>query len=374
MSSSANHGRAIEALDSRLSVETNIHRHRQLRIEKASILTKVGKLEHARQIISVLRTENVDYEPRLSAWIILTEGLVSHFGALDVLSARDKFRRSYAIAVAVADNELRAISAAWLADSDYRLTNYESALERVREAIQFSNECSYEALSRASLVAASIFNLAGDIDGSLQWYRRARSHAVSMGDIGTQSVMLFNSVSTRATSLIINDCCGLDVTSKAHGLIAELRSVRNLDIGLGITALGTMIPTLEAELLSILCNWDSAISKFNSVVQHAHEDGQLSRSARYYSELAWCLAKSGNGDKAVEAITHAIGYIDKCSDIDDTVIMYCRLSQTYKTLDLQLQHLKYQGYADHAYSAFLKLQESLRRLLADTFHGTDLRK
>jgi hypothetical protein len=54
--------------------------------------------------------------------------------------------------------------------------------------------------------------------------------------------------------------------------------------------------------------------------------------------------------------------------------MYCRLSQTYKTLDLQLQHLKYQGYADHAYSAFLKLQESLRRLLADTFHGTDLRK
>lgn len=362
-------GRAIAEIDSQLPKAKDTQSHRLLRARKANLLTKVGRIAEARSLVDQLRVENRAYEPNLSAWIMLVEGLLQHFGSLDVPGARDKFRRSYAVAVAIGNEELRAISAAWLADSDYRLTNYNSACERIKEVFNRSHSESHEARSRASLVIASMANLAGNIEIGSKWFKQARFHAVADGDIGMQSVMLFNSVSTRASALMVDNCLGLDTQAKAENLLAELNSVRNLDMGLGIQTLGTMIPTLEGELLGLMTRWPESISKLESVVNQVDSDGQARRAPRYWAQLTWCYASAGANDLAMSAASHAIRDAEDCSDIDDTIILYSRLSSALSMLGSDSDAAIFKGYADratHAYSEFrTTLGASIAKLLAE---------
>lgn len=357
-------GRALEAIEAQLPLTSDQQAHRLLRVKKADLLTKIGRIEEARNLVAQLRLENQSYEPKLAGWIMFVEGLIQHFGSLDVNAARDRLRRSYAVAVAVGDSELRAISAAWLADSDYRLTNYESACERLKEAFRWADKDCHEAHSRACLVIASMLILSGDIDLGGNWYRKARMHAVTEGDIGMQSVMLFNSVSTRASALMIDDCTGSDVQAKAESLLAELNSVRNLDQGLGIRTLGTMIPTLEAEILTMLRRWPAAIEKFESVVNSVGADGQACRAPRYFSQLAWCHANRGEREGSLVAIRQTIKDVENCSDIDDIVILYSRLAATFGFLGMPIEKLTYKGYADRAMVAFLEFRRSLHESLS----------
>ena len=357
-------GRAIAEIDSQLLREKSTQSHRLLRVRKANLLTKVGRIEEARSLIGQLRLENQSYEPNLSAWIMLVEGLLQHFGSLDVAGARDKFRRSYAVAVAIGNDELRATSAAWLADSDYRLTNYDSACERIKEVFKRSNPESHEARSRASLVIASMANLVGNIETGNKWFRQARFHAVENGDLGMQSVMLFNSVSTRASALIVDDCLGIDTQDKATSLLAELISVRNLDMGLGIRTLGTMIPTLEAELLGLMKHWSESISKLESVVNQVDSDGQSRRAPRYWAQLTWCYANAGEKDKALSAASHAIRDAEDCSDIDDAIILYARLSSALRMLQRDADASIFQGYADRAVQAYSEFRNTLGASIA----------
>lgn len=352
-------GRAFDSLKQQLAQTHDIPLQRILRVQIAGLLTRQGRMDEARQMIAQLRAENVGYEPRLSAWIMFTEGLVKHFESLDVLGARDWFRRAYAVAVATGDGELRAISAAWMADSDFRLGNVESAAGHLEKAFGWSSEANHEALGRSCLVLADLLSWAGLHNDARNWYRSARGHAVALGDIGMQSVVLFNSVSFRVSALVLRGCQGSIDKEAAVTLGREITSVSNLDMGLGITTLGSMIPALRAELDTLVGNWQSAIDGFDSFMDDVSRDGQDRLAAKFLAHRAMCLAKSSRRSEAELDIERTLVSIDQCPDLDDLAVVYSRLASTHATLGNVAESESFGVLAHRSFEAFAESQKSL---------------
>ena len=114
-------GRAIEAIDKRLSEIISDDERKLLMIRKAGVLARLGRGLSATDLVMAVRQENKTYEPKLSAWIMYTEGLIAHFQSINTTKAMERFRPAFAIANAIGDIELRSICAAWMADSNLSL-------------------------------------------------------------------------------------------------------------------------------------------------------------------------------------------------------------------------------------------------------------
>src|SRR5689334_20518392 len=80
-----------------------------LRAERAGLLARQGQLAEARAVVSALQSQYAAQpHPAVSAWLSLSEGLVSYFSDLN-RAARDKVSRAYALSAAAREQRLHAL-------------------------------------------------------------------------------------------------------------------------------------------------------------------------------------------------------------------------------------------------------------------------
>jgi tetratricopeptide (TPR) repeat protein len=359
--------RLLKELDDRAALAQDDAERLLLRAERAGVLARLGQIDHARQEIGALRKLNPTYSPRLASWILFSEGLVEHFESLAPI-ARDRFSRAHAIAVGVGDRRLRGLSAAWIAIWDYRNSDYSGAANRVIEAIRDGDQSDHSTMSRAWLVLALCLLLSGDPRGS-KLVAKARSHAVAEGDIGMQSVVLFDAAGINVNHLSIAHAFQEAPVVDARLVELEFNSMLNLEAGIGLRNLRAGTGLFQAQLCVSKDDWQSAHELYSQHLKNADDEGQDRWMSRYFAEFALCEIKLGSHENASELLKQALRSIDETGDADDLAVTHARVAAVFRGLgDDQLCDL-HMNLARSLLARFRAEQEQMRNLFGPALNA-----
>jgi len=338
-----------------------------LRAELAGALARYGDFDTAHAEVKSLREANTRFAANVAAWVLLAEGIISHFESLTP-AALSSFRRSHAIAVSAGRSDIAAISGAWMAASEFLSGAVTAAAKHATHSILESAPDSFASLSRAHLVLADCLSCSGQVPQAQQHYSLARRFASSIGDISMQSVVLFNSSAFRVSRLSFAD--SIRRTPPPEEVVQvklEVESISNLDSGLGLSSLSALVPLLSAQVSVVSKRWTDAISLYESTLPEAIAQGQDRWLAKFYAELAACYAAVDRTDDAKGAIAQSLETMGDCSDIDDRAIAHARLSTALEAIGLRERSLEHEAAMQTHRSSFetvqRKLQEELRPLL-----------
>lgn len=334
-----------------------------LKARKAGYLARHSNIDDAKAILRELRGLNQGYDPSLTGWILLSEGLISHFESLSNTVAKDRFHRSLTIAEVAGRSDLFSIAAAWLANSEFALGEIYASINHLASSLKSSTSSNDDARGRALLVLGDMLNWSGAPTLARHWYRESRKHAVHDGDIAMQNVMLFNTATYAVSHLTILDCNAPVDESAWRFVSLEVASAKNLNFALGIDNLPTMIPTLEAELKVVQCRWQESNTIFNQTLHRLNEEGQQRTVSRMHAQRAWCRANLGDNEGARGDISNALLHIADCSDLDDLFVLHSRLSSTLgKMGDIELEKKHRQLAAEYSRQFETQQAQTLKML------------
>jgi hypothetical protein len=303
-----------------------------LRAQWASAMARLGHVRAARDEVAALRHFNASYEPRLTAWILLAEGQIDHYDSLSV-TALDKFKRAYGIAVASSDLDIRSFAAAWMSASEFQTGAYRSATQHSLEALELAPESGYLARSRAHLVLANILCAVGRHAEAPKHYSMARHCAIEAHDISMQSAVLYNVAAFRIARISLNDAMGEVVSEELNLAELELKSIINLDRGLGIDSLSAMVPILQGQLLLMKRQWSEANQQYANAIPEASTYGPLRWEPRFLAEQSQCQAMMGQVREASELAARAVEQLSDAMHFDDLAACHARLALAYAVLD-----------------------------------------
>ena len=351
--------RTLEKLDALIQATRSEQEKRILLVKKACALTRFSFIEEANAILQRVRLTSGAYDPRLSAWIMLCEGLMGHFRSLAESAIRD-FKRAYAVSIATGDIELAAIASAWIANSEYALGNVSAVPAALVQTFTYADRSNASARSRACVVVADMHNYAGDTSSARAWYKRARDAAVDDGDIAMQSVAMYNDAGYRVANVVLSDC---REGAKEHAVMlasVSVDSVANLDLGLGVRHLTSMAPLLRAEVRPVQRKWDEAIGLFDAFLCDKSVEMHNRLMPKYRAQRAYCLAMTGDKSAAVKEIQDTLKDADACTDFDDLFVLHARAASVYECASMHDARHEHRVSAERCLSAFIAFQAELK--------------
>ena len=354
--------RLLTRLDAAIAAAVDPFAADCLRAERACYLARQGHHERANAELEAIRARYAARpNPSISAWLSLADGLMSHFTDLGV-AARDKMRRAHALSAAGRLLPLHALSSAWLAHMDYTRHDVDSMVRHLSQALLLAQPDHHAARSRANLVAALAYHLAGRPDLAQPWYARARTHANAEGDDATISAMLFNMASSRLHNLR-QAVLGFQLSAPhegEHALIGADSTV-NFDQMLGTVSLQSLLPLVRAHILSLQGEAAQALALYEA---HLVEAKGMARMLGYMlSDQAWCRLQVGQIDAArVDALAAEADPCDE-TQIDDRAAMHSRLAQVFAGLGNGEAAQRHEALARTAWHDFRTLQGRIVELL-----------
>ena len=330
--------RSIDVLDKRILECLDPAKKLLLFAKKAGRLARFSCLPEASAMVKELRAENKTFEPQLSGWILLAEGLIEHFERLDNAKSKDKYNRAFLVGQMVDDRELASIAAAWISHCELVSGQVKEAAEHIVFAFNWSNVNGNEARGRASMVLGDAFNWAGQTEQARTWYRSAREHAIRDGDIAMQNVMLFNGATFGVANLTLRDCFNPVPADLLKRVEMEAASATNLNNALGIQSLASLIPMMQAELLIIKRKWSEALNLLATHIDNTSLDGQKRLLPKFLAQRAWCHANLGEVENSINFSRRSLESVTDCKDLDDLAVLHARLSGVGRIIkDAQLE-------------------------------------
>lgn len=318
----------------------------RLLARKAGHLARHSRTVEAKYIIHELRKVNQNFDPRLTGWISLSEGMIHHFENLNGSLTKEKFQKALMMGHAANDRELEAVSAAWLANSEFSLGEIDASIAHLKICFEKSSERDTDALGRALLLLGDLLNWTGKPDIARAYYKLSRIHAVKDGDIAMQNVMFFNSAAYAIAHLTFSDCEEPVNESAWRFIQIELESARNFNAALKISNLATMIPTLDAELKIIQKKWHEANIILCDTLPHIGDEGQKRLAPKLFAQRAWCRINLGDRLGARNDISNAMLHIEDCCEQDDLCVLHARIAWTEKLLGEHANAAKHQQLFD----------------------------
>lgn len=300
--------------------------------KKAGYLARHSQMKEAKSIINDLRKTNQNFDPKLTGWISLSEGMVYHFESLNSFQAKNKFQKALAMAAVADDQELEATSAAWLANSEFSLGEIDATITNLEICFRKSLRQNTDALGRASLLLGDLLNWSGKPADAREFYKKSRAHAVKDGDIAMQNVMFFNSAAYAISHLTLSDCQSPVNEAAWRFIQLELESARNFNAALRIYGLPTMIATLDAELKVVQRKWSEANTIICETLPQISEEGQQRIAPKLFAQRAWCRINLADRVGARNDISNAMLHIDDCREQDDLCVLHARIASTEKML------------------------------------------
>lgn len=339
-----------------------------LRAQWAGAMARLGHVGAAREEVAALRSFNANYEPQLTAWILLAEGQIDHFETLSV-TALDKFKRAYGIGVAAADSDIKSFAAAWMSASEFQTGTYHLAAKHSFEALQIAPESGFLARSRAHLVIANILCAVGRHIEAPTHYSKARHYAVEAHDISMQSAVLYNVAAFRIARISLDDAMGETPNEEVVIAEMELNSIINLDRGIGVDSLSAMIPILQGQLMLIKREWSEADQHYARAIPEASTYGPLRWEPRFLAERSHCLAMMGRAGEAESLARKAIGQVSEVMHFDDIAACHARVALAYGYLGQSDRAHGHSKAAEQFVAKLLELQTQQRRDV-EPFLGT----
>ena len=329
--------RLIERLDAQIAQAEEVFERECLKSRRASALARHGQFAEARFALAGLRSQSQRLRnPVLSAWVAFVDGLIEHCESL-APSAREKFRRAYELAATAGDAELHALCAAWLAIADFNANDVEATVAHTREALRVAPVDSHAARARAALVVASAWRVAGDDDRAIPWYKIARQHAATEGDVSLVSVLLHNMAAFQAGRISLDGAFDRADLADAQRVLLEAESTGNYDAGVGNGQLMAEVPLLRAQLMTVLGQYDAAIALFDSQLSRARAEGQVHREARFLADAVFAEVKLGRLDEAVKRLRATVAVLPLMTEHDDIAATHARLAAATRALGRQEQ-------------------------------------
>ena len=298
--------------------------------ELAAYWARVGRFEEARKQITVLRGVN-ENNPRieLSIWIHMAQGLLSYFSN-DGVTDSDGVQRAYALSTAAGIHEMRALSAAWLAQWDYTKVNVQGLIFHVQAALSLAGPKNHACRSRAALVVAQMLHLAGRFDLAQSWYQISREHATAGFDGATIGALIHNMAWQRMLlfrqAVLMNKS---DISAGRHALL-NAESASHFEQMTGDASWPNLKPILRAQIISLGGDAAAALPIY---IDNLSDDKIPGRwQASLLADKAWCHAVLNQNDEANNCAQYALKNLALDTQLDDKAATHSRVAQTYYLL------------------------------------------
>ena len=324
--------RLLDRLDSQIAQAEEVFERECLKSRRAAVLARHGQFAEARFALAGLRSQSQRLRnPVLSAWVAFVDGLIEHCESL-APTARSKFKRAHELASAAGDAELHALCAAWLAMADFNASDVEATVAHAQEALRVAPADSHAARARAALVVASAWRVAGDDERAIPWYKVARQHAATEGDVSLVSVLLHNMAAFQAGRISLEGAFERADLADAQRVLLEAESTGNYDAGVGNAQLLAEVPLLRAQLMTVLGQYDAAIALFDAQLPRARSEGQVHREARFLADAVFAEVKLGRLDEAVKRLRAINAVLPLMTEHDDVAATHARLAVATRAL------------------------------------------
>lgn len=332
--------RLLTRLDTAIAQAPSLFDQACLQAERAAYRARQGQIEEARASVRQLQPaleaaprRRSHVPPALAIWLLIAEGLIEHYSALQP-TARDKLARAHELATLAQLTPLQALTAAWLAHLDYVRHDMGSMLVHLRRALTLAGPAHHAARARASLVAAQAYHFAGRFDRAQPWYQRARHHAAAEGDETTTSALMHNMAwlhgsQAREAQLF---ACGDEAQLRMAAIGAD--STGHFDAGIGTASLASLVPMLQALLMVLRGEHASALALYEAHFDAARRDGLTRLEPCFLADMAWCQIKLGLNEAALTSARAALGALAAHCEIDDRAVAFARLAAVFDALGL----------------------------------------
>jgi tetratricopeptide (TPR) repeat protein len=355
--------RSVAAIEREISVCQDPAQRLVLFARKAGNLATHSYIIDAKRILEQLRSQNREYDPRLTGWINFSEGLVEHFELLDNKAAKAKFTRALLFSQMSAERELAGASAAWLAHCEFVDSNLDAFSASLSKALEWSLPSEHETRGRSSMLLADAYNAIGDSSSARHWFRIARNHASESGNIAMQNVMLFNIAAYGVSRITLDDCLSITDPIDIHQVGMEVASAANLNGALGIGDLPAMVPAMRAEFLIVERKWEEAISILSDHPSDVVTSSPSRIAPKLFAQRAWCYANVGNRERAESDMNRALSTSQKCIDDDDGAILFFRLAAAAEINNNAPASSEYLNIANVRLNLFREHQVEIKRNL-----------
>jgi tetratricopeptide (TPR) repeat protein len=319
--------RLIDRLDAQIAQAEEVFERECLKSRRAAVLARHGQFAEARFALAGLRSQSQRLRNQvLSAWVAFVDGLIEHCESLSP-AARAKFQRAYDLASTAGDADLHSLSAAWLAMADFN---------------------------------------ASDVDAT-PWYKLARQHAATEGDVSLVSVLLHNMAAFQAGRISLEGAFDRADLADAQRVLLEAESTGNYDAGVGNGQLMAEVPLLRAQLMTVLGQYDAAIALFDSQLPRARAEGQVHREARFLADAVFAEVKLGRLDEAARRLRAIAAVSALMTEHDDIAATHARLAAVTRALG---RHEQADAHATQAEAA-LALHRAEQRRWAQALAAVD---
>lgn len=355
--------RLLSAIDARIKKTRDPVENACLRAERAALLARQGQLDAARAELSALRAR-FDARPHaiVSAWASLAEGLVAYFKDLST-SARDKFKRALALGRAIEARPIQALSAAWLAQMDFSMFDFESMIRHLGEALESAPATLHSARSRASLVVAEAYHWSERLDLALPWYSLARDHASAEGDEATLSALMHNMAWLRTGEARRRSVFGTGDAREAHFARLGAESIDSFDALIGMNSLNSLVPLLRSQVLILDEEFARALELLAAHTEQARSEGLDRMACVLLADTAWCKLRTGDIAGARSDAGLALQSITAQTHVDDVAMTHSRLSQIHASLGEADAANRHDSTAREAWQLHMDRQGQLSELL-----------
>jgi hypothetical protein len=331
--------RALIRLDAAIAVARSPGEAGCLKAERAGLLARLGRFDDAQQALNEVRGQHQNTpNPALGAWLCLAEGMLEHNRDMSA-QGRDRIRRAYALSVAARVRPLIAISAAWLAHTDYVYGDLPNVAKHVAESLQEAAGDDHPARARASLVAAQSYHWGGRLDLARPWYERARSHAVAEGDESTLSALINNRAWISGCQARMASIFGPSAAAEEPGTVRmALMSAESggyFDAYVGGASMRSMSRLMHAMLLLAQGNHAQALAELEMHLPDAMKDGMAYMNPVLYADIAWCKCHLGRIDAALADARLAEASFGPDCEEEDRAAAHGRLAQVFAQLNLE---------------------------------------
>jgi ATP/maltotriose-dependent transcriptional regulator MalT len=350
-----------------------------LRAERAALLARQGQLERAQSVIDELNSQ-LAWQPQsniVRGWVALAEGLHGYYSVIGI-GGHEQLELAYKLAQdsGPAATRLRATTAAWLANLAFGDEDAARMAALVRESLDTAAPEHRGALARATLVAGYAYHFGGQSGRAQAWYDASRRHAIAEGDEAHLSALMHNQAWMRGAQVrmaMLFDAGGDnhgDTKAMAQALIGA-ESIGHYDAGIGIASLGSLVPTLRAQVLTAQGRWAEALDLFEANFDGALAEGLKRIVACLLADRALCEWHQGHADKARALAGAAEQALAEPIDTDDRTLALARLAQVREVLGESALAARYREESQRLYAQHRAYQQRLVALLDEALAGLD---
>jgi hypothetical protein len=215
---------------------------------------------------------------------------------------------------------------------DYITLDFQAMARHAAEALALAGPQAHAARSRACLVVAEAYHLAGCMDRAQPWYTRARYHALAEDDLPALSALNHNLAWHRALHAVQAALWGGAPEAEARHALTSAAATHQFDTCRGVVALPSSIQVACALAYSVLGDHTQALAIYEAHAPLADAQGLLPLRPLILADMAWCCHHLGHEQLVHHYVQASVAALGFSQHADDLALAHGRLAQVFQCL------------------------------------------